>query len=54
MKINRTDVFVSAIIMLICSWITGTYGSNISVELSIYCMKLTITLLAIWLCIDNK
>lgn len=49
MRLKRSNVFWTSIVMIICTWTFAGSPTNISLDLSIFCAKLTMILLAIWM-----
>ncbi len=54
MNLKKSNVFWATGLMLVATWILGSGQSNISLDLSIFSAKVSLTLLAVWLCLDKE
>lgn len=54
MKIKSFNVFLAIITMIGCTWLFSNSQNEVSLELSIFCSKLVMTMCALWICMDNS
>lgn len=54
MKLKRKNVLFATGVTLLIAWILGGCGNNVALELSIFCAKLSLVSVVIWLSLDKE